>query len=333
MGSIAILRRQCYRVLQLDDLRRGRVLDYQCATWFVGLWNDQLRRCSSRRRTSPLLSLSNPPSLTHSLTSLILARSLQYTIDTFGRRKLLLTTFPLMSICLVITGAAFHIKGKHAKIGVIALGIYLFGIAYSPGEGPVPFTYSAEAFPLYIREVGMSWATAVCWLFNFVVALTFPRLLDAFTPMGAFFWYAAWNMFGWLVILLFVPETKSLSLEELDQGAFLLPPSPYDAMLISMLTRFRSAVFNVPTRKQAAYGIASLRHAFQKYILRLNVPDQPAPHSDGGYIHHGKQPVGESSATEKRSNSYNRTGSTGSGTMQPSEREKMTATGRDRAAV
>lgn len=232
-----------------------------------------------------------------------------YTIDTFGRRKLLLTTFPLMSICLVITGAAFHIKGKHAKIGVIALGIYLFGIAYSPGEGPVPFTYSAEAFPLYIREVGMSWATAVCWLFNFVVALTFPRLLDAFTPMGAFFWYAAWNMFGWLVILLFVPETKSLSLEELDQ------------------------VFNVPTRKQAAYGIASLRHAFQKYILRLNVPDQPAPHSDGGYIHHGKQPVGESSATEKRSNSYNRTGSTGSGTMQPGEREKMTASGRDRAAV
>lgn len=221
-----------------------------------------------------------------------------------------------MSICLVITGAAFHIKGKHAKIGVIALGIYLFGIAYSPGEGPVPFTYSAEAFPLYIREVGMSWATAVCWLFNFVVALTFPRLLDAFTPMGAFFWYAAWNMFGWLIILLFVPETKSLSLEELDQGAsYLVFPSLSCAILI-----FRFLVFNVPTRKQAAYGIASLRHAFQKYILRNNVPDQPAPHSDGGYIHHGKQPA----LGEKRS-------SNGSGTLQPSEREKATAGGRDRS--
>lgn len=61
-------------------------------------------------------------------------------------------------------------------------------MAYSPGEGPVPFTYSAEAFPLYVRgefefafisqlrlltphlpaDVGMSYATAVTWLFNFV---------------------------------------------------------------------------------------------------------------------------------------------------------------------
>ena len=84
-----------------------------------------------------------------------------------------------MSICLLITGGAFHIDGRRPRIGVIALGIYLYTIFYSPGEGPVPFTYSAEAFPLYIRDVGMSWATCVCWTFNFIVALTFPRLLDS----------------------------------------------------------------------------------------------------------------------------------------------------------
>ena len=39
-------------------------------------------------------------------------------------------------------------------------------VFYSPGEGPVPFTYSAEAFPLYIRDLGMSLATAICWLFK-----------------------------------------------------------------------------------------------------------------------------------------------------------------------
>ncbi|KAF8317882.1 hypothetical protein DL93DRAFT_2165313 [Clavulina sp. PMI_390] len=191
-----------------------------------------------------------------------------YTIDTFGRRNLLLTTFPAMAVCLVITGAAFHIHAEHARIGVVCLGIYLYGCFYSPGEGPVPFTYSAEAFPLYIREVGMSWATAVCWLFNFVVALTFPRLLSAFTPMGAFFWYAAWNIVGFFLILLFVPETKSLSLEELDQ------------------------VFNVPTHKQARYGIASFWNTFDRYVLRRNVPEIPPPHDDGGYIHHGKRNAG-----------------------------------------
>ena len=53
---------------------------------------------------------------------------------------------------------------------------------------------------------------------NFVVAITFPRLLGAFKPQGAFGWYAAWNIVGFFAILLFVPETKALSLEELDQG-------------------------------------------------------------------------------------------------------------------
>lgn len=75
-----------------------------------------------------------------------------------------------------------------ARIGLVATGIYLYTIAYSLGEGPVPFTYSAEVFPLYVRELGMSLATAICWLFNFIVALTFPRLLDAFHPQGAFGW-------------------------------------------------------------------------------------------------------------------------------------------------
>lgn len=67
-----------------------------------------------------------------------------YTIDTFGRRNLLLTTFPLMSIFLLMTGFAFWIPAGNARLAVVALGIYLFGMAYSPGEGPVPFTVSLD---------------------------------------------------------------------------------------------------------------------------------------------------------------------------------------------
>ena len=36
-----------------------------------------------------------------------------------------------------------------------AMRFYLFLAFYSPGEGPVPFTYSAEVFPLTHREMGM----------------------------------------------------------------------------------------------------------------------------------------------------------------------------------
>ncbi|KAL1632495.1 hypothetical protein SLS56_003574 [Neofusicoccum ribis] len=172
-----------------------------------------------------------------------------YTIDTFGRRNLLLTTFPLMAIFLLFTGMCFFIPESSLKVrvGLIALGIYLFGIVYSPGEGPVPFTYSAEAYPLYVRAYGMSLATATTWFFNFVLSITWPSLQAAFTPQGAFGWYAAWNVVGFFLVLFFMPETKGKTLEELDQ------------------------VFSVPTSKHAAYGARQIPYFFQRYILRQNV--------------------------------------------------------------
>jgi hypothetical protein len=77
-----------------------------------------------------------------------------------------------------------------AHLGCIAFFIFLFAAFYSPGEGPVPFTYSAEVFPLSHREVGMGWAVATCLFWAAVLSITFPRLLTAFTPQGAFGFYA-----------------------------------------------------------------------------------------------------------------------------------------------
>jgi hypothetical protein len=74
-----------------------------------------------------------------------------------------LTGFPLMAICLFWGGFSFLIGGgpptegdpaNPAQLGSIAAAIFCFMAIYSPSEGPVPFTYSAEAFPLYIRDIG-----------------------------------------------------------------------------------------------------------------------------------------------------------------------------------
>ena len=46
-----------------------------------------------------------------------------YTIDTFGRRFLLLITFPLMGLFLLFTGFSFWIPGQEARVGCVALGI------------------------------------------------------------------------------------------------------------------------------------------------------------------------------------------------------------------
>lgn len=75
----------------------------------------------------------------------------------------------------------------------------------------MPFTYSAEAFPLHVRDIGMSFATATTWCFSFVISFTWPLLYQAITNQGGFGFYAAWNMVGWVGVLLFVPETKGRS--------------------------------------------------------------------------------------------------------------------------
>lgn len=177
-----------------------------------------------------------------------------FTIDRFGRRALLLTTFPLMAIFLLIAGFGFLINketNSDGRLGMIITGIYLFACVYSSGEGPVPFTYSAEAFPLYIRNLGMSFATATCFFFNFILAFTWPRLQHAFTPTGAFGWYAAWNVIGFFLVLWFLPETKGLTLEELDE------------------------VFDVPTWDHACYQTRAFWNNIQRYILRRKVAPLP----------------------------------------------------------
>ncbi len=168
-----------------------------------------------------------------------------WTIDTWGRRTLLLFTFPQMSWTLLAAGLCFIID-EHSKahLGLIAFFIFLFAAFYSPGEGPVPFTYSAEVFPLSHREVGMSWAVATCLFWAAVLSISFPRILIAFHPVGAFCFYAGLNVTALVLIFLFVPETKQRTLEELDY------------------------VFAVPTRTHMRYQITkSLPWWIKRYVL------------------------------------------------------------------
>ncbi|KAF5389506.1 hypothetical protein D9757_004345 [Collybiopsis confluens] len=179
------------------------------------------------------------------LVNFVFAFPAVWTIDTFGRRNLLLFTFPNMAWTLLAAGMCFFIPtGNGARIPLIALFVFLFAAFYSPGEGPVPFTYSAEVFPLTHREMGMSWAVATCLFWAAVLGLTFPRMLSAMTPQGAFGFYAALNVVAFVMIFFLLPETKQRTLEELDY------------------------VFAVPTSKHVSYqGTVFLPYWLKKWVL------------------------------------------------------------------
>ncbi|GAA5853689.1 hypothetical protein JCM3766R1_000591 [Sporobolomyces carnicolor] len=174
-----------------------------------------------------------------------------FTIDSFGRRSLLLFTFPFLSITLFIAGSGFFINSQQGQLAMVVTGVYLFTCFYSSGMGPIPFSYSSEAYPIAVREAGMSLATAITWLFNFIIALVFPLMLVSLKPFGAFYFFAGWNFILFFLVLMFVPETKQRSLEELDE------------------------VFSMSTARLARYGLQTPGHQFKRIVLRKNVKRTP----------------------------------------------------------
>jgi MFS family permease len=184
-----------------------------------------------------------------------------WTMDTLGRRSLLLLTLPLMAVTMFAAGLSFDIpEDNPAHFGVLVALIYLFCALYSPGMGPVPNAYSAEVFPLSHREVGMSFAVATANFWAAVLSLTFPRILTSLKSQGAFALYAALNVVAVILIFLLLPETRLKTLDELDD------------------------VFSISTRAFVRYQVTEYLPWFmRRYLLRQKQADVRPLTLEGGY--------------------------------------------------
>ena len=171
-----------------------------------------------------------------------------------------------------------HPKSSSAHLGVIALFVYLFAAFYSPGEGPVPFTYSAEVFPLSHREVGMGWAVATC-LFWPLYWPDLPKILEAFTPTGAFGFFAGLNILALIMIFLWVPETK------VSPSPLIHPPGPSFSLSSSDLCFLHQQrtleeldyIFAVPTHRFMTYQTGTWLPWFIKRYIFWNKSAELTP--------------------------------------------------------
>jgi|FEC22Drversion2_1045045.scaffolds.fasta_scaffold00217_26 MFS transporter, SP family, galactose:H+ symporter len=140
-------------------------------------------------------------------------------LDRFGRRPLFLYGVAATVVCLLVLAFSFSDGGPHTKVdqllAVFSLFIYIG--AFSLSLGPVCGLIVSEIYPQRIRGMAMALVTVGNWVSQIVIALTFPSLIADLGPAVTFSIYAAIGVAGFLFCYFHVPETKGLTLEQIEE--------------------------------------------------------------------------------------------------------------------
>jgi len=134
-------------------------------------------------------------------------------IDRVGRKMLLLIGAVGTAICLSIVAAIFATH-EHQAMLVWALVAYIAFFAIS--QGAVVWVYISEIFPTRVRGKGQSLGSGTHWIMNAALSWTFP-IIAARSGAYPFVFFAAMMALQFIVVLIFFPETKQVSLEELQR--------------------------------------------------------------------------------------------------------------------
>jgi len=146
--------------------------------------------------------------------NLIFTLVAMFTVDKWGRKKLMLFGSIGLAINYLLLGTAYFlgIKGIAVlSLVVIAIGIYAMSLA------PIVWVILSEIFPNRIRGAAMALATFSLWIACFVLTFTFPLLNKSFGAAGTFWVYAGICLLGFFFIMKRLPETKGKSLEEIEK--------------------------------------------------------------------------------------------------------------------
>ncbi|KAL5550512.1 hypothetical protein UlMin_000688 [Ulmus minor] len=145
-----------------------------------------------------------------------------FTVDRFGRRFLLIEAAIQMSIAQTIVGiilakylkASNSMPDNYALAVVILICVFVSGFAWS--WGPLGWLIPSEIFPLETRNAGFFVAVSTNMLFTFLIAQAFLTML-CHMRAGIFFFFAAWIIVMFLYAVFFLPETKGVPIDEMNE--------------------------------------------------------------------------------------------------------------------
>ena len=140
--------------------------------------------------------------------------------DRLGRKPLLYFGLTGVMLSLFALGTSFafaDVLGASLKwVAVGSLVTYI--ICFAMSLGPIGWILVSEVFPLKIRGVAMSICTVSNFAFNFFVVGSFPVLLHRIGGAWTFWIFGIVSLLCIIFVYFFVPETKGISLEEIESN-------------------------------------------------------------------------------------------------------------------
>ncbi|MFM9278894.1 sugar porter family MFS transporter [Paenibacillus jiagnxiensis] len=135
-----------------------------------------------------------------------------------GRRPMLITGLAGTTSALLLIAILSSVLQGSPVLPYIVLGLTVTFLAFQQGAiSPVTWLMLSEIFPLRLRGFGMGLTVFFLWMVNFVIGLLFPVLLGSFGLSATFYVFVVLGVLAILFVKHFLPETKGLSLEQLEQ--------------------------------------------------------------------------------------------------------------------
>ncbi|XP_075749137.1 facilitated trehalose transporter Tret1-like [Rhipicephalus microplus] len=143
--------------------------------------------------------------------------------DRLGRKVLLLFSSAASSLSLAVLGLAFHIKAAAGDKFVEAYGwlpltsLCAFFVGYSVGLGPLPWVLLGEMIPLKAKGFATGTCTATLFAEAFVLTISYSSIRAILGTAATYWMFSAFLAASFVLVLIFVPETKGKDLEQIER--------------------------------------------------------------------------------------------------------------------
>jgi len=139
-----------------------------------------------------------------------------YLLGKLNRRTMLKIGFTGIACSDALLAIMFLLPESTARSYIILACMCLF-VAFVQGfTSACLWTMLSEIFPMTIRGFSMGVATLCLWAVNTIISYVFPLMISSFGSSGTFAIFAAINVGSLIFNIIFAPETRGRSLEELE---------------------------------------------------------------------------------------------------------------------